>query len=207
MLALALHLHLHVHLFAHHRLPGPPLDYGALGLAAGASWIGVPGPGEPVLVAAGIFAAQHRLDLASVLGIAWFGATVGGVLGWAIGRKAGRAVLTADGPLLGLRLAAVRRGDEVFTRIPVVAIMLAPSWIAGIHGVRARLFLPVNAASAVLWAGGIGLGAYFAGPAVLDVVNDLGWVLGGALVVAVAGALGFGVVQRRRARAARAAVD
>jgi membrane protein DedA with SNARE-associated domain len=201
VLTLALHVHLHVHLFAHHHFRGPPIDYGALGAAAGASWIGVPGPGEPVLVAAGIFAAQHRLDIATVIAVAWLGATVGGVGGWMIGRKAGRAVLTAQGPFLRLRLAAVRRGDEVFTRIPVVAIVLAPSWVAGIHGVRARLFLPVNAASALLWAGGIGLGAFFAGPAVLDVVNDLGWVLGGALVVAVAVALGFGVVQRRRARA------
>ena len=207
MLTLALHVHLHIHLFAHHHFRGPPIDYGALGLAAAASWIGVPGPGEPVLVAAGLFAARHQLDIATVIAVAWFGATVGGICGWAIGRKAGRAVLTANGPLLRLRLAAVRRGDEVFTRIPVVAIMLAPSWVAGIHGVRARLFLPVNAASALLWAAGIGLGAFFAGPPVLDVVNDLGWVLGGALVVVVIAALAFGVVQRRRSRAARAAAD
>lgn len=207
MLALALHLHVHVHLFGHHHFRGPPIDYGALAAAAAASWVGVPGPGEPVLVAAGIFAARHQLDLATVLVVAWLGAMLGGVLGWAIGRKAGRAVLTAKGPLQRLRLAAVKRGDEVFTRIPVVAIVLAPSWVAGIHGVRARLFLPVNAASAVLWAVGIGLGSYLAGPPVLDVVGDLGWVLGGALVLVVVAALTVGAVQRRRSRAARAGID
>jgi membrane protein DedA with SNARE-associated domain len=207
MLAFALHVHFHLHMFGHHHFHGPPIDYGALALAAAASWVGVPGPGEPVLVAAGIFAARHQLDLATVLGVAWAAAFAGGICGWIIGRQAGRTVLTAHGPFHRLRLKAVQRGDEVFERIPVVAIVLAPSWIAGIHGVRARLFVPVNAASAVLWAVGIGLGAYLAGPAVLDVVSDLGWVLGAALVVAVAGALGYGVLQRRRSRERRIAAE
>ena len=55
----------------HHHFHGPPIDYGALAAAAAASWIGVPGPGEPVLIAAGVFAAQHRLDIVSVLVVAW----------------------------------------------------------------------------------------------------------------------------------------
>ena len=194
VLTLAVHLHLHFH----HHFRGPPFDYGALALAAAASWVGVPGPGEPLLVAAGIFAARHQLDIGTVLVVAWVSAMLGGVCGWVVGLKAGRTVLTAPGPLLRMRLGAVKRGDEVFGRVPVLAIVLAPSWVAGIHGVRPRLFLPVNAASAVLWAVGIGLGAFLAGPAVLDVVNDLGFVLGIALVALVVGALGFGVLQRRR---------
>ncbi|HSO99796.1 MAG TPA: hypothetical protein VLP43_12650 [Solirubrobacteraceae bacterium] len=207
MLTLALHVHVHVHLFAHHHFRGPPIDYGALGLAAAASFAGLPGPGEPLLVAAGIFAAQHRLDITTVLVVSWLGATLGGIAGWILGLKAGRALLTAPGPLHRLRLRALARGDEVFTRIPVLAIILAPAPVAGIHRVRARLYLPVNLAFAVVWAVGIGLGAYYVGPPVLDVVGDLGWVFGGALVVVVAAALAFGVMQRRRSRAARAAVD
>ncbi len=199
MLLLALVLRLH------HQFRGAPIDYGALGAAAAASWIGLPGPGEPVLIAAGVFAAQHRLDIVSVLVVAWLGATAGGVGGWLAGMKAGRAVLTATGPLLRLRCRAVARGDQVFTRVPVIAVLLAPSWIAGIHRVGARLFLPLNTASAAVWAGGIGLGAYYVGPAVVDVVNDLGWVLASALVVLVLTVVGGGVLQQRRLKRRRRA--
>lgn len=203
-------LHLHLHLFhLHHHFRGPPVDYGALAAASAASWVGVPGPGEPVLIAAGIFAAKHRLDIVSVVGMAWLGATVGGMAGWLIGLKLGRAVLTAPGPLHRVRLRTVQRGDDVFRRTPVLGVLLAPSWIAGIHGVRPRTFLPVNLLSAALWAFGIGLGSYLAGPAVIDVVDDLGWVLGGGLLLLVVLAAGSGVIRRRRrrGRAARSSPD
>ena len=40
---------------------------------------------EPVLIAAGVLAARGRLDIASVLLVAWRGATAGGIIGWLIG--------------------------------------------------------------------------------------------------------------------------
>src|SRR5689334_7078173 len=86
-----------VHL--HHRFHGPPLGYLAIGLAAAASWAGVPGPGEPILIAGGLYAARGRLDLAEVLLTAWAGAASGGVLGWLVGRRGGRRLFTIAGPL------------------------------------------------------------------------------------------------------------
>jgi membrane protein DedA with SNARE-associated domain len=182
----------------HHQFHGPPIDYAGLAAAAAASWVGVPGPGEPVLIAAGVFAAQHKLDIGSVLLIAWAAAAGGGIVGWLIGMKAGRVVLSAPGPLRGLRLKALARGEEVFTRVPVLAVLLTPSWIAGIHRVRARLYVPVNTVSAAVWAAGIGLGAYFAGPTVIDVVQDIGWVTGGGLVILVLVAVWLEIRRRRR---------
>ena len=123
-------------LHLHHHFHGPPVDYVGLAAASVASWIGVPGPGESVLVAAGIFAAKHKLDIAEVLLVAWVAATAGGIAGWLIGMRAGRAVMTAPGPLQRARQKAVERGDEIFGRVPVLAVVLTPSWIAGIHRVR-----------------------------------------------------------------------
>jgi membrane protein DedA with SNARE-associated domain len=191
----------------HHHFHGPPIDYAGLAAAAAASWIGVPGPGEPILIAGGVFAAKHRLDIAEVLLFAWVGAAAGGVAGWLIGMRAGRAVMRAPGPLRGARLKAIERGDEIFTRVPVVAVLLTPSWIAGIHRVRARLFVPVNAASAALWAGGIGLGAFFAGPTVVDVVDDIGWVTAVAFVLLVLSGVFLEVRRRRRRRDAAQGVQ
>jgi membrane protein DedA with SNARE-associated domain len=189
---------LHIHL--HHHLHGPPFDYAGLAVAAAASWIGVPGPGEPVLIAAGVLAARHRLDLGEVLVIAWMSATLGGIVGWAIGLKAGRAFLTASGPLHSVRIKAVAHGERVFARYPVIAIVLTPSWVAGIHRVRSAVYMPTNAIAAALWTAGLGLGGYFVGPAVLDVFNDLGTVAAVALGVLVVSAVGVALWQWRRER-------
>jgi membrane protein DedA with SNARE-associated domain len=196
-LVLALVLHLH------HRFHGPPIDYATLALAAAASWVGIPGPGEPVLIAAAVFAARHKLDITEVLLVAWAGAATGGVAGWLIGMKAGRAVLITRGPLHSARSRALERGEEVFGRFPVMAILLTPSWIPGILRVRARVFLPTNVLSAALWAVGIGMGAYLIGPAVVDVVGDLGLVTGLALAALIGVAVATEVVRRRRRRGRR----
>ena len=182
----------------HHHFHGPPFDYAGLAIAAAASWIGVPGPGEPVLIAAGVLAAKHKLDLASVLVVAWGAAMAGGVAGWLIGMKAGRRVLAAPGPLRQMRAKALARGDDVFARFTVVAILLAPSWIAGIHRVKAAVYVPTNAFGAALWAGGIGLGAYFIGPTVIDLVEDLGWITVVALVLLVSAGAAAEWLRRRR---------
>lgn len=186
----------------HHRFSGSPVDYVSLAAASAASWIGLPGPGEPVLIAAGILAAKNKLDIASVLVVAWAAATGGGVGGWLVGMKAGRRLLSAKGPLHGLRRGAMARGDEVFKRYSVLAIVLAPSWVAGIHRVRSSLYLPVNALAALAWAVGIGLGSYYVGPPVLDVVGDMGWVTG-TIVIGLGVVIVVGEIIRRRLRRRR----
>lgn len=180
-----------------HRV-GPSIDYVGLVAASAASWVGIPGPGEPVLIASAIFASRHKLDLGSVLLTAWAGATVGGMVGWLIGMKAGRAVVTAPGPFRHARTRAVQRGDEVFGRFAVIAILLTPSWIAGIHRVRTMVYTPTNAFGAAIWAVGIGGGAYVAGPPIVDLVADVGWVTVAAVAALVAAVIGAEIVWRRR---------
>jgi len=186
-----------LHVFRDH-VSRAQIDYIALALGAFASWAGVPGPGEPLLIAAAIVAAKHKLDIAPVLLWAWVGATAGGIFGWWVGRVAGRGVMTAPGPLRGLRLRAVERGEEVFERLTVIAILLAPSWVAGIHRAGTVIYLVTNAISAGVWAVGIGLGAYYIGPAILDILADVGTATAIGLVLLVLLAIGFEVRRRRR---------
>ncbi|HWC85100.1 MAG TPA: VTT domain-containing protein [Solirubrobacteraceae bacterium] len=184
MAVAAIHLHLHLHF---HRFHGPPFDYAGLAAAAALSSIGGIGPGEALLIAAAVLAAKHQLDLTEVLLVAWAGANVGGVIGWLIGYKAGRAIITARGPLRRGRLRAVERGERIFERATVTAVVFTPSWLAGIHRVRWTIYLPANALGATIWALGVGLGGYFAGPPVADMVGDLGTValiiIGGGIVL------------------------
>ena len=192
MLAFGVALHIH------HRFHGPPVDYVGLAAAAAASWAGIPGPGEPVLIAESVFAARHDLDISSVIAVAWLAAMAGGIVGWLAGLKAGRAVITARGPFQAARLKAVARGEQAFARHPVLAIYLTPSWVAGIHRPPAWTYLIVNALSCAVWAVGIGLGAYFIGPSVVDFVNDLGLITGLVLLAAVAAMIGTALMRRRR---------
>jgi membrane protein DedA with SNARE-associated domain len=189
-----------VHL--HHHFKGPPFDYAGLALAAGASWVGLPGPGEPLLIAAGILAADHKLDIGSVLLVAFAAAWAGGMLGWLIGLKVGRALLEAPGPLRALRRRLLDSGDRIFKRYVAIAVFLAPSFAAGIHRVRAPVYLLWNTFWAVVWTVGIGLGAYFAGPPIVDLVGDIGWFSLGGLVVLILVVVALTVRRRRGARLA-----
>lgn len=162
-----LHVHLHLH-------RAQSFDYGGLAAGAFASWVGLPGPGEPLLLAAAVLAAQHKLGLFDVLGVAFVAAVAGGIVGWAIGLKVGRAVATGPGPLRTLRSRVIERGEAIFDRHPVIAILLTPAFVAGIHRVDPWVYQLVNLLSALAWTVGIGVGGYFVGPPVLDAIEDLG---------------------------------
>lgn len=186
---LALRLHAHVH--------GPRGDYIGLALAAAASWVGVPGSGEAALVAAGILAAKGKLDLLSVIVVAWAAATAGGVAGWVVGLRVGRRLMTRSGPLQRWRRHALDRGERFYARYGPVAVFFTPSWMAGITHMPAAPYLAANAISALAWALMLGLGSYAIGPTILDLFADLGRV---GLVVLVVVAVGAAVAARRRRR-------
>ena len=190
-LPLAVHVHHHFHGYAP--------DYVGLGLAAVISWAGVPGAGEAALVTAAVYAARGRLDLAEVLVVAWSGAMVGGVLGWIVGLRGGRALIARPGPLYRLRMRALRRGERFFDRFGLLAVYLTPTWMAGVARMPAARFLPANAISALVWALSIGVGAYFAGPPVVDFVHGIG-IAGLAIAIGVAAAGGAAETLRRRRR-------
>lgn len=185
-------------LHVHHRFRGPTIDY--LGLAAGAfgSFAAVPGPGEPVLIAEAIFAARHNLDITAVIVVAWLAATVGGMAGWLVGLRAGRALVRAPGPFRKARANAVEHGEQIFARHAVLAIYLTPSWVAGIHRVGTVVFLLTNVISAAIWAVLIGLGAYFAGPPIVDLISDMGTATLAALCVLVVVSVTAELLRRRR---------
>jgi membrane protein DedA with SNARE-associated domain len=181
-----------------HPVHHPKADYLGLGLAAFSSWVGVPGAGEAALVTAAIVAAHHRLDIGTVVTVAFAGAVLGGTVGWYAGRKGGSALFLRRGPFLHARLRAHTAGGRFYDRFGPVAVFFTPSWLAGVHDMRARRYLVFNALSALVWALVIGLGAFFLGSGVGDAVTDLGAVgatLAGLGLLAVVLA---GVVRRRR---------
>jgi len=182
---------------------GPGIDYIGVMVASVASWVGLPGPGEAALVAAGISAGHHHLDITALIALAWLGATIGGMAGWFVGLRAGRGVLTSPGPLHRLRLGAIARGERFYARYGLVAVLFTPSWIAGIHNMRLSRYAPANAVSALLWALGWGLAAYYVGPSITDVIADAGsarWLIAIGVVGSVATVALLRHHRRRRSR-------
>ena len=172
-------LAIHVHHF--HGPRGVGLD--AVALAAAATWIGVAGIGEAVIIAAGIAASRGHPDIASVILFAWVGANAGGIAGWLIGRQGGRRAVLVGRWLKRPRRRLLERGDRFFENYGWLAVYLAPSWVAGINKMSAGRFLPANAVWALVWALGLGLGAYAIGPSVRDLWDDFGLI--GAIVLAL----------------------
>jgi membrane protein DedA with SNARE-associated domain len=186
----------------HHHFHGSSVGYIALAAAAAASWVGIPGPGEPVLIAAAVLASRGKLDLAETLLIAWLGAMVGGIGGWALGRHGGRKVMAARGPFRAARVRIMERGEAFYARFGVVAVYLAPTWVAGVSEMRLGRFLVAQTVAAVVWVLLVGGGAYLVGPSIIDVAGDLGLfgaLAFGALIVVVL------IVERRRRRRRAAA--
>jgi membrane protein DedA with SNARE-associated domain len=183
----------------HHHFHGLAGGYVGLGVAALASWIGLPGPGEAALVTAAIVAQRGRLDIAEVVLVAWAAATVGGIAGWVVGLKGGRVLITTRGPLHRSRLRALERGERVYERFGIVAVLFTPSWMAGIAEMPWSRYFVANLLSALSWALIVGVGAYFAGPPIVKLVDDFG--LAGLLVVLAL--VGAGALLKRRRRRTR----
>jgi|GEM_PF-1391033 len=182
-----------IHLNPHLRPQGPPLDYVALFLFAILSGIGINGFGEVALLGAAVYVANHNLPIEPVLIVAWLGAMLGGIIGWIVGWQAGRRLLTAPGPLLHFRTRMLEHSEAVYYLHPELAIILTPSWAAGIEKVHWRQFVPLNVVSALTWALPLGLGAYFLGSHITtEFSNEIGWIVAAVIVLFVL----YAVLQR-----------
>ncbi len=182
-----------IRIHPHLRLKGPPLDYVALFLFAVLSGVGINGFGEVAVLGAGVYVANHNLPIEPVLFIAWLAAMLGGVVGWVVGWQAGRRLLNAPGPLLHFRTKMLEHSDAAYYLHPSLAILLTPSWAAGIEKVRWRLYIPLNALSALIWALPLGLGAYVLGSRITtEFSKEISWVVAMVVILFVL----YGVLQR-----------
>jgi membrane-associated protein len=160
--------------------------------------MGIPSPGETALVLACVMASQGKLQIELVIAIAAAAAIVGDNVGYWIGRKAGRRVLTSErGPFHRRRIALIAYGDRFFARHGARAVFLGrwmalvrvtAAWMAGMNHMPFRTFFFWNALGGITWALTVGLVAYWAGDAAVHVIERAGVgaaVALGVLLVAV----------------------
>ncbi|HEX3362585.1 MAG TPA: hypothetical protein VHS74_16450 [Solirubrobacterales bacterium] len=163
-----------------------------------ATWIAVSGPGEAALVGAGTVAARGEDGIAPILLIAFLGTFVGSLAAYWIGRAGGRRLLLWPGPLLAWRTRLLLRSEGLIQRRAFLASLFGPGWLAGINELPPRPFIAGSALSGLMWTLTIGLGAFFVGPSLVSVYEDVGrWATIAALAVAAAVVV-FIVVRRHR---------
>jgi len=172
--------------------------YAAVGVVIGLESMGIPLPGETMLVLSAIYAATHSdLHIAGVIGAAALGAILGDNIGYWLGREFGYPLLLRYGRYVGLSETRIKLGQYLFLRhggkvvffgrfIAVLRVLAA--FLAGVNRMEWKSFLLANAAGGVLWSVVYGLGAYLFGSALFHAQRPvtIALVVVGLIIVAVA---------------------
>ena len=159
--------------------------------------IGLPLPGEAILVSAAIFAGTtQELGIALVLLSAVLGAILGSTIGFWIGDRYGYPLLLRYGSYVGLTETRINNkiAQYLFRRQGMVVVLIARfvavlrsvvGFIAGANRMPFANFMIANSASAVAWALFYGLGAYYLGKGVEEFARPFAMALAvvGAIVV------------------------
>ncbi len=154
--------------------------------------MGIPSPGETALVAAAVLASQGKLHIWLVILIGVSSAIAGDNIGYLLGRRFGRSVFTASGPLMHHRMRAIRAGEEFFERHGpkavfvgrwIALIRFATAWLAGINRMPVRQFIFWNALGGISWGVTYGLVGYYGGHAAASVLAEAGIIGFAALLV------------------------
>jgi membrane protein DedA with SNARE-associated domain len=145
--------------------------YLAVFAVVGSESLGIPLPGETMLITAAIYAgATHKLSIALVIGSATAGAILGDNLGYVAGYKGGLPLLRRYGRYVRLderrlklaRYLFYRYGGRVvfFGRFISILRTYAASF-AGASQMPWRRFFLFNAAGGIIWSLAYGLAAYY----------------------------------------------
>ena len=170
---------------------GYGLVFGVIGLEA----MGVPFPGESMLIAAGIYAATTgKLNFELVIAAAASGAILGDNAGYLIGRWAGFPLIRRYGSYVGLNDRRAKIGQYLFQKhggkVVFVGRFIAflrtfVALMAGANHMEWKTFLLWNAVGGILWTTLYVTGAYLLGNVMSRLQGAIGLALGAAAIVIV----------------------
>jgi membrane protein DedA with SNARE-associated domain len=158
------------HGFRAHAEAAMPLlrHYGYAGIfvATLVEGFGIPAPGQTLLTVGALAAGHGDLNIIAVILVAWSATVLGNVIGYVLGRRAGRRLLLRT----GVHRSRIRRVERFVRRYGPAIIVVArfvdglrqvSSIVAGSMKMPWHAFLISIVIGATLWAGAIGLGAYY----------------------------------------------
>ena len=170
--------------------------YGLLGLVVCLEAIGLPLPGESLVIAAALYAgATHALNIGLVVAVTAAAAIIGDNIGYAIGREVGARLVRRYGHYVGITEERLKIGQYMFKRHGtkvvffgrfIAGLRTLAGLLAGITEMQWTHFLAANAAGGILWASIYGFGAYLLGKEVQRLTTPAAIVFGIGGVVAIA---------------------
>lgn len=190
----------------------PVLVYLVVGAVVGVESLGIPLPGEVMLVGAALLSSRQDLAVhpVGVGAAAVVGAVIGDSIGYSIGRRFGMPLFDRLGRRFPRHFGPghIAFAERLFARwgtgavffgrfVALLRILAGP--LAGALKMSYPHFLAANVSGAVCWAGGTTTAVYFAGLAAEHWLTRFSWI---ALVVAVvAGIVGTVALRGRIGRA------
>ncbi|MEV2189906.1 DedA family protein [Streptomyces phaeochromogenes] len=183
--------------------------YLLVGLVIGLESLGIPLPGEIILVSAALLASQHGDINPVVLGAcAVAGAIIGDSIGYAIGRKGGRPLLAWLGAKFPRHfseghIATAEKSFEkwgmwaVFFGRFVALLRIFAGPLAGVLRMPYWKFLTANVLGGILWAGGTTAVIYYVGVVAESWLKRFSWL---GLVLALLIGLTSMLVLKRKAK-------
>jgi membrane protein DedA with SNARE-associated domain len=182
--------------------------YPALAILIALECLGLPLPGETLLIGAALLAVHsERVDINLVVLAASVGAIAGQLAGYAIGYTLGYRLLRQYGARIGLTSSRLALGRILFRRHGVKVIVVSrfvavlrqlAGLLAGATRMPLARFLVANVAGSVLWSAGYGYGAAVLGDTLKRVAGPVAVGLG--LVVAAAAVAGVLFVRHHERR-------
>lgn len=195
-----------MHLFDPENLTWLIVTYGYLAVAVivGLESMGIPLPGETLLIAASVYAAHNpEFNILIVVLAASAGAIIGDNAGYWLGSAFGYPLLKRFGPRIGVPENRIRLGQYLFDRYGfwvvflgrfVALLRILAAFLAGMNKMHWGHFFIANALGGVLWSAIFGFGAYFLGSAIGQMNHMLAPVL---VVGAIAAFLAGGYLVKR----------
>ncbi|MEV7414068.1 DedA family protein [Streptomyces sp. NPDC089919] len=190
--------------------------YLIVALVIGLESLGIPLPGEIILVSAALLSSQHDGVNPVVLGAcATAGAVIGDSAGYAIGRKGGRPLLAKLGARFpkhfgAPQIAMAERSFEkwgmwaVFFGRFVALLRIFAGPLAGVLHMPYWKFLTANVLGGIAWAGGTTAVIYYVGVVAESWLKKFSWL---GLVLAVLIGLTSLLVIKQRAKKAAAEAE
>jgi membrane protein DedA with SNARE-associated domain len=181
--------------------------YALVALVIGLESLGIPLPGEIILVSAALLASQHGDINPVVLGVcATAGAIVGDSIGYAIGRKGGRPMLAWLGAKFPRHfseghVATAERSFEkwgmwaVFFGRFIALLRIFAGPLAGVLHMPYWKFLIANVLGGALWAGGTTAVIYYVGVVAESWLKRFSWL--GLVLALLIGLVSMLVVKRK----------
>jgi membrane protein DedA with SNARE-associated domain len=178
--------------------------YWSIALIVGLESMGIPLPGETILVLAAIYAAADpTLNIWLVIAAAAAGSIIGDNLGYWIGYRYAFQLLVRYGRYIGMSSARIKVGQYLFHEYGgkavffgrfVALLRILAAFLAGLNRMPWRSFLLANATGAVLWATTFGLGGYYFGRLLFQLHSALAALL---FAIGLTAFFGIGYLARR----------